>query len=103
MINCRNRSATWEGSESSTTDAEIVQVPAMVGVPESVPSWCRISPGGSGPVAQRYGRRPPLAVSCCEYEEPAAPSGSALVVIASGGPVAMPTSAAAGHSAAEPL
>src|SRR6516164_4371494 len=102
MINCRNRSATWEGSESSTTDAEIVQVPAMVGVPESVPSWCRISPGGSGPVAQRYGRRPPLAVSGCEYPEPTAPSGSALVVIASAD-VPIPTAAAAGHSAAEPL
>jgi hypothetical protein len=58
--------------------------PAALGVPEMIPADARFSPDGSAPDAtlQTYGLTPPVASKAAEYEMPAWPPGSEVVLIA---------------------
>ena len=62
MKDCDSATGGWALSVAVTVN---MKVPAVVGVPESVPSGASVSPAGAAPVvtAQVYGAKPPVAVN----------------------------------------
>lgn len=76
------------GSEESNAVTMNVNVPALVGDPETVPlAGSRINPGGNEPeeIDHASGAVPPVAVSTDEYGLPTVPAGIDGVAIESGG------------------
>lgn len=59
------------------------KLPDIVGVPEIIPIDVKLNPDGSVPdtTLQLYGLTPPVACKSAEYEAPACPAGSEVVVI----------------------
>jgi hypothetical protein len=68
-----------------------LNVPAVLGVPVSIPLEKRLSPAGKEPAKsdQVYGGVPPVAVRGCEYIVPVIPDGSGEVVVIVGGIVVL--------------
>ena len=75
--------AVWAGELESFTCTVIGNVPDCVGVPLIVPLETRVKPVGKFPelTTQLYGVFPPVAINALEYELPAVPEGSNVVVI----------------------
>jgi hypothetical protein len=72
---------------ASRASKEMVEVPLVVGTPETTPDVLNLSPLGTDvPLTtfQRYGGLPPDAVSLVKYSWPTVAPGRAEVVIANG-------------------
>jgi len=73
----------------SVTPIVKLNVPAVVGVPRSIPLDERVSPAGNDPGRkdQVYGGDPPVALKVWEYAIPTVPEGSAGVFVIDSGVV----------------